>query len=142
MVVSKGEGMNILIVEDDFASRKLLMVILSPYGQCDVAVDGEEAIHAFEQSVASGERYDLVCLDIMLPRMDGQQVLKRMREIEADRGISWGDREKSATILMTTALDDAKNFMDSMRSGCEGYLPKPITKKRLLGVLREFGLIS
>ena len=134
--------MNILIVEDDFASRKFLMSVLSKYGSCDVAVDGEEAIVAFKAAVASGTFYNLVCLDIMLPGIDGQEVLRQIRQIEADNSIPLGDKDRGARVVMTTALDDSKNFMQSLRTGCEGYVPKPIDKNRLIKTLREIGLIE
>lgn len=134
--------MNILVIEDDFVSRKYLVAILSQYGTCDVAVDGEEAIEAFKASLESEHPYDLICLDIMLPKMDGQEVLRQIRALEASKGIELGDKEKSVQVLMTTALDDSKNFMQSLRTGCEGYIPKPIQKERLIKTLREIGLIK
>ncbi len=80
--------MRILIVEDDFTSRRLLQKILAPYGECDIAVDGKEALEAFTLAVREGRRYRLICLDIMMPEMDGQQVLKKIRQMEKELGIS------------------------------------------------------
>ncbi|MCA1987263.1 MAG: response regulator, partial [Desulfovibrio sp.] len=65
--------MRVLIVEDDFTSRKLMQTILSPYGDCDVAVNGREAVEAFQNALNSAKPYDLVCMDIMMPEMDGQE---------------------------------------------------------------------
>ena len=55
--------MRILIAEDDFASRKLLLKFMSEYGECDVTVDGMEAIDAYLMSLEEKEPYDLICLD-------------------------------------------------------------------------------
>jgi two-component system, chemotaxis family, chemotaxis protein CheY len=63
--------MRCLIVEDDFVGRKLMQKYLSDYGECDVAVDGEEAVEAFRQAVENETPYDLICLDIMMPNMNG-----------------------------------------------------------------------
>ena len=60
--------MKILIVDDDFTSRKILLKYLAEYGQCDVAVDGEEAVEVFKLALNEWEAYDLVCLDIMMPK--------------------------------------------------------------------------
>jgi len=134
--------MKILIVEDDFVSRKVLHKVLSQFGECDFAVDGEEALQALSSGLDSEEPYRLVCLDIMLPNIDGQEVLKRLRVMEAERGVQVGDSERSTSVIMTTSLQDPKHFMQSMRSGCEGYVPKPIDRERLIKTLREIGLVN
>lgn len=130
--------MRILIVEDDFASRKLIHKYMAPYGDCDIVVDGEEALEAFNIAWGDGRPYDLICLDIMLPKLDGQSVLKKIREIESDKGI-FG--LKGVKILMTTALNDARNIIEAFRSQCEAYIPKPIDKNRLAKEMRGLGLI-
>lgn len=133
--------MKILIVEDDFISRKVLHKVLSQFGDCDFAVDGQEALTALTSALESNEPYRLVCLDIMLPNIDGQEVLRRLRELEKGRGVALGDREHAASVIMTTSLEEPKHFMQSMRSGCEGYVPKPIDRERLVKTLREIGLV-
>ena len=59
--------MKILLAEDDFVTRKFMASFLSKYGECDVTVDGMEAVDAFMLALEEGEPYDLVCLDIMMP---------------------------------------------------------------------------
>ena len=59
--------MKILLAEDDFATRKFMLSFLSKYGECDVTVDGMEAVDAYLMALEDGEPYDLVCLDIMMP---------------------------------------------------------------------------
>jgi two-component system chemotaxis response regulator CheY len=131
--------MKTLVVEDDFASRKLMQRYLAPYGECDVVVDGKEAVEAFELALTENDPYDLVCLDIMLPKKDGQQVLKEIRLIEKDRGIIGSD---GAKVLMTTALGDAKNVMEAFRSQCDGYLQKPVGREQIVRELKELGLVE
>ena len=58
--------MKTLIAEDDFASRRVLLRFLEEHGDCDVTVDGREAVEAFEMALENGEGYDLLCLDIMI----------------------------------------------------------------------------
>ena len=132
--------MKVLIVEDDFISRKLLQRVLSHYGECDVAVNGNEAVTAFKLSLKGDSEYDLICMDIMMPDMDGQQALKEIRAIEDERGIADPDRVK---VIMTTALDDPKNVVESLhRGGASAYLAKPIDRSRLLEEIRDLGLLS
>lgn len=131
----------ILIVEDEFISRTLLKEMLSPFGDCDVVMDGAEAITALEQSYyASGTKYDLVCLDIMMPKMSGHEVLREMRRIEKEKGMYGPDVAK---VIMVTALDDAQNIMEAMVEGrCAAYLTKPISRKNLLELLSHLRLIE
>ena len=68
--------MKTLIVEDDFTSRLLLQEILKRYGAVHIAVNGREAVDAVRAAAESDESYDLICLDIMMPEMDGYQALK------------------------------------------------------------------
>ena len=131
----------ILIVEDEFISRTLLKEMLTPFGDCDVVTNGREAVDVLEQSYSvAGIRYDLVCLDIMMPKMSGHEVLREMRRIEKEKGVYGAD---AAKVLMVTALDDAKNIMEALVEGrCEAYLTKPLSKARLEEHLRQLQLIE
>ena len=126
--------MKTLIVEDDFTSRLLLQELLKEYGETHIAVDGLEAVTAVRQSVQENEP----CLDIMLPVLDGHQVLKQIRDAEKERDIisSYG-----AKIIMTTGLRDVKNVMKAYSNLCDGYLIKPIDKGKLLEILNKHALI-
>jgi len=131
--------MRILIAEDDFGSRRLLQSILEEYGDCDTAVDGEEALEAFKLAWKEKRPYSLICLDIMMPKLNGQEVLKHIREFERLNGIKPADEVK---IIMTTVLDDPKNVIDALyKGGASAYLVKPISKEKLLQELTELGLI-
>lgn len=130
--------MKTLIAEDDFASRKYMLRLLSMYGECDVTVDGAEAIEAFEMAIEDEEPYDLVCLDIMMPNVDGYEALKTMRAIEARNQIS---EEESAKIIMTTALTEGRNVKKAFELGCVAYAGKPIDKTKFENVLHKLKLI-
>lgn len=132
--------MRTLIVEDDFISRRILKEILSSHGDCDIAIDGKEAVQAFRMALDEKKPYELICMDIMMPNMDGQEALKKIRDIEQERGIT-GSRE--VKVIMTTALDDPKNVVEAYyKGGATSYVVKPINKGRLLGQIRTFGLLS
>lgn len=131
--------MRFLIVEDDFTSRKFLQTILAPYGDCDIAVNGQEALEAVEAAFENGAPYDLICLDIMMPLMDGQEALKAIRAMEKARGIKSSDEMK---IVMTTALDDPKNVVEAYyKGGATSYVPKPIDKQLFLQLLKNLGIL-
>jgi len=142
-IEGKGKGelmIKILIVEDDFIVRRILKDILSPYGDCDIVVDGEEAIQAFRLAWEEKEPYDLICLDIMMPKLDGQEALRQIREMEKEIGIQGSAEVK---VIMVTALDDPKNVVEAYyRGGATSYIVKPIVKVRLLDEIRSFGLIK
>lgn len=131
--------MRSLIVDDDFFCRRILQAMLSSYGECHVAVDGKEALFAFEQALAEEKPYDVICLDIMMPELDGQEVLKEIRKIEKEKNIFGSD---SVKIIMTTALDDSKNIREAFKEQCESYMIKPISKSKLIEILKGFGLIQ
>ena len=131
--------MKTLIVEDDFTSRLLLQASLSPYGECHVAVNGKEAVEAFQTARQEGRRYDLICMDIMMPEMDGQEALRQIRNLEDEAGVLSGE---AAKIVMTTALDDIGNVMTAFKGLCDAYLMKPINTAKLLAELKSLQLIS
>ena len=132
--------MKTLIVEDDFLARSLLSTLLSEYGPCHVAVNGKEALVALEQAFDDRDPYDLVCLDIMMPVLDGQETLKELRALEDKRGIG---EEEMTKVIMVTAVDDSKNIMRAFRQGhCEAYLTKPLKRDKLIEYIRDLGLID
>lgn len=130
--------MKTLIVEDDFTSRLLLQEILKQYGSVHIAVNGAEAVAAVDAAMDAGEPYDLICLDIMMPEMDGYEALKNIRGKEEARGII---SSQGAKIVMTTAVDQMKGVIQAFQGLCDAYLFKPIEKRKLLDELRVFALI-
>jgi len=135
----KDSYMKTLIVEDDFTSRLLLQTLLSPYGDCHIAVNGREAVDAFRVAHDSGRSYDLICMDIMMPEMDGQAALKQIRALEEAAGVL---SHAGVKIVMTTAVSDTKAVFASYQGLCDGYLFKPLDTGKLVQYLKSFGLLS
>jgi two-component system chemotaxis response regulator CheY len=132
--------LKILIVEDDFISRRILQAILTPYGDCDMAKDGEEAIQAFYLGWEEQDPYGLICMDVMMPEMDGQEALQKIRDMEKEMGIIGSQEVK---VIMVTALDDLKNVIKAFhKGGATSYIVKPISKKNLTGEMKKLGLIQ
>ena len=127
----------ILIAEDDLASRKFLSKILSTYGECDLVIDGLEALEAYMLSISDNEPYDLICLDIMMPKVDGVKVLKAIRDLETQKNI---DVDKKAKIIMTTALGETQVVKKALEYGCDAYASKPIDIEKFYEVIEKLGL--
>ena len=126
----------ILIVEDDMVSRTFLNKYLKQFGDCDMVVDGLEAIDAYLISVKENHPYDLICLDIMMPKVDGVKVLKAIRDLEDQYKIS---AEKRTKIIMTTALGETQIVKTAFEIGCDAYASKPIDIEKFSEVLQKLG---
>lgn len=129
--------MRILIVEDDFVSRSILSQLLSDLGTTDVAVNGREAVEAVTLGIEEKKPYDLICLDIMMPEMNGKEALQLIRETEAAAAIEGLGRAK---IVMTTALNTSKDIMAAFRDECDGYLVKPIHRQNIVSLFNQIGI--
>ena len=131
--------MRALIVDDDFYSRVMLHDMLRPVAECHIAVNGEEAIGAFQKALDDGRRYDLVCMDLVMPEMDGQQALRELRAIEDGLGLSDEDRVK---VIVVSMVEDSKETNDAFfLGGADSFLVKPIDEARLMAELRNMGLV-
>lgn len=130
--------MRFLVVDDDFETRLLMQKILRPYGEVDVAIDGEEAVASFVNALKEGEPYSLITMDILMPNVDGQQALREIREIEKEREIS---QEGQTKVIMVSGLDDSEELHDAFFLGeATGYIVKPINKRILLQEVEKLGI--
>ncbi len=119
--------LRILVVEDDYLSRKLLVSHFSKIGECHVAKDGMEAIQAVVESFDEDKPrpYDLICMDIMMPVMDGFKAARTIREIERGKGVAKTGDE--SVIFMTTAVGDKESINKAVyECGANKYFVKPI----------------
>lgn len=126
--------MKILIVEDNLINRELMKLIMAKYGSCDVAVDGVQAVEKFKYAIDIGEPYDLICLDIVLPGIDGQEVLNRVRQYEVEMK---RDGLNGVKVIMTTAMSDSLNVKKAFVEQCDGYLLKPIDEKKIEDMINK-----
>ena len=130
--------MLVLIVEDNPTNQQIMLKMLSPLAKCRIASDGREGIQAFVESLSQNNPFDLVCLDVMMPEMDGHEVLAEIRRIEQEKQIP---PEQGVKVIMTTAVHSKSGVDGARLSGSDGYLVKPIRKMALYEELERLGLI-
>jgi len=132
--------MRVLIVEDDIISRKIMQNLLSSFGECDLAIDGKEAVEAVKLALEDSKPYDLVCMDIMMPRMNGQEALRQIRVLETGKGV---DETNAVKVVMTTAVDDIKQVTKAFyKGGASSYFVKPINQEKFIAELRILGMLT
>ena len=131
--------MKILIAEDDRISRSFLQKFMANYGEVEVAVDGMDAIDLYMDAIKDKEPFDLLCLDIMMPKVDGLKVLKVIRQLETQNKQAADSRLK---IIMMTALADIGYVDEAFRLGCDAYASKPVDTEKVEEAMRNLGLIA
>lgn len=128
--------MKVLVAEDDIASGKFMQKLLSKYGEVVLTRDGIEAVDEFVNAVNENARFDLVCLDIMMPKIDGYKALASIRDAERKLGLA---RDSRCKVVMISALDegfDASYASDDY----EEYICKPIDIMKFDDLIKKLGL--
>lgn len=128
--------MRILIAEDDSTSARYMSGLLARFGECVVVEDGEFALAAYKAALEDGKPFQLICLDIMMPRKNGQEVLEDIRQMELAADVKPGQGVK---IIMTTALGDVRSVMSAYKGGATAYITKPILTERLYETICSLG---
>jgi two-component system chemotaxis response regulator CheY len=119
----------ILIVEDDPVSQLFMSTVLSRYGQCSMACDGVAAVSDYIDASLCGNPFELVFMDIMLPKLDGLSAIERIREFEGHN--PW-HVPNPAQVVVVSAKDDLPNHI---RAYCAhdilSYMQKPLERADL-----------
>ena len=102
-------------------------------------MNGKEAVEACRFVLERGQKYDLICMDIMMPEMDGREAVRRVRAMEQAQGIS---STYGAKIIMTTAVQDIKEVIRCFQELCDSYLMKPVDLDQLLSQMKAYELIT
>ena len=130
--------MRTLVVDDDLVSRRLMRGLVSSFSECEVAVNGRDALELFTNRYTTGAPFDLICLDIMLPEMDGYEVLAAIRAFEDQAEVK---EEQRVKVLLLTALEDPKVIGNAYLAGCQAIMCKPIDRQKLSNALTLAGVI-
>ncbi|MBX7144380.1 MAG: response regulator [Oligoflexia bacterium] len=131
--------MRILVVEDEKSSSKLLGEVLKPYGTVVASDTSEDGFELFMTALEAGEPFDVICLDVGLPGLDGIELLDEIRNIEEEKGIIG---EAGSKIFVISGACDLNTFADASEAGCTTFLCKPINTQKLLSELRRFKLVE
>ena len=129
--------LKILVAEDDATNRTLLQAFLSRYGDCHIAMDGKQAVQAVKEAREAKVSFDLVCMDLRMPVMDGQEAIREIRAQEAATGTL-----RPAKIFVTTAHSEMEDITTALLGRCNAYLVKPIDTAKLLSELKTFHLVE
>ncbi|SDI34645.1 response regulator transcription factor [Desulfosporosinus hippei] len=108
--------MRVLVVEDDRVLSNTICGSLGSVFDYDQAFDGEEGLYLAEQDI-----YDVIILDVMMPKMDGYQVLSELKE-----------KSVSTPVLLLTAKDSIDDKVKGFKLGADDYLVKPFYRQELL----------
>lgn len=109
----------ILVVEDDHDLRRMMQIMLKSVAEVVVAVDGMDAY----AMLRNGMRPSLIITDVMMPRMDGLSLVRRLKE---------DDELSRIPVIMLTAKDGPKDFVAGINSGARHYLTKPFKQDELV----------
>jgi two-component system chemotaxis response regulator CheY len=129
--------MRALLVDDSSVVLLCLRSFVSKYGECDLARDGQQGLDAFMRSVEEQRPYDLICLDLQMPGLDGWTLVGLIRAREQEFQVP--TRSK---ILVITGTADAAAVVNIKKKGADGYLLKPVSGEKLLDQLVRLGLVT
>jgi len=125
--------MKILIIEDNKQIQHLLAHMLENHGDLGFAENGKVGLDHYQQSVSDKSPFNLILLDIMMPEMDGFEMLRQLREWEGIH-VSSDHRVK---IAMLSSIGSPNNMLACFEAGCDYYLVKPIIKSELYEILEK-----
>ena len=123
--------MKILIVDDNKQIQNLLAHILEFHEELGFADDGEKGLIQYQKSIEEEKPYDLIFLDIMMPNMDGFEMLRQLRIWEDNNS----NIENKVKIAMLSSIGSPNNMLTCFEEGCDYYLVKPIIKSELTEII-------
>lgn len=127
--------MRVLVADDDFVNRKFLEKIFSRYGEVVAVDNGMSAVDEAVRGMEQREFFDLICLDIMMTKLDGYKTLEAIREAESKYAVF----DNRAKVIMISALDEV--VLDSIQvcSDYDAYICKPIVVDKFEKLLDKMG---
>ena len=112
---------SILIVDDEFAVRESLKMILKPYYAIHIAANGEEAI-----GIIGKRKFDLITLDVNMPGLSGIETLREIRKIDGE-----------VPVILITGYGTQKNEREALLDGARGFISKPFNTSEIISVIDE-----
>ena len=125
--------MKALVVDDHLVTRMVLQGILRDHAEVHSCADGNEAVLVCKRALDSGDPYDLICMDVLMPVMGGIEALKLIRMEEELRGRL---RPRAAKVVVITAADDIATINEAFRGLSDAYVIKPIDVREFLDIVQ------
>lgn len=131
--------MKTLVIDDDYSCSNMFKLFFEKYGQCDTFSLGQNGLTAYKEALQTGQFYDLVVIDIILPDINGVDLLNFIRAEEDMNNVSVNFRTK---VILTTSLDDDVNrkIESTLTHGLETYYAKSFANGGLREKLIELGI--
>lgn len=128
--------MRVLVADDDFANRRFLEQVFNRYGEVVAVDNGMSAVDEAIKGIEERQIFDLICLDIMMTKLDGYKTLEAIREAEKKYAVL---EEERAKVIMISALDEV--VLDSIQvcSDYNAYICKPIMLDKFEKLLEKMG---
>lgn len=126
--------MKILIIDDESAAREKMNLMLSPYGDCDIAENGELAIQMYSAATHNENPYDLITIDVEMPGISGIQVLEKICTDEQKRSCP------ACRKIMVSGSGTRENIIAAAKYKCDGFLVKPVKRTIFEAKMEELGL--
>ena len=132
--------LRILLVDDSKSAQLKILSIVSKYGTCDQAYDGVEALDLVQRSLQANSPYDLIIMDVVMPRMDGFEAVKKIMLLQD--AVNIPEQNKAKIIMLTSKADPANMMKAHFEIGVKTYLTKPFAEKTLLEAMTNLELIE
>ena len=129
-----------LIVEDEALSRSILNSFFSEFAACDTAENGFEALALFKNAILDGNPYDLICTDLVMPVLDGYELITKVRESEEALPIKDYMRTKIFVISVSDSNVDMAHAL--LECDCDDYIVKPFHRDQLKSLLEKYSLLE
>jgi len=122
--------MKALVADDDATCRLVLEGLLAETAAVDACEDGRDAVRLALAALAGGVPYDLICIDILMPHMDGLEALQAIRMAEERSG-----RPRASKVVVVTGSEDVSDIRQAFGQLCDAYLVKPVEARRFFDLL-------
>ncbi len=131
--------MKSMVVDDVALNCRMLKALLEPYGDCHMANDARTTVQLFQKAWKTSAPYNLICLDIQMPDIDGLKLLQVLRQMEEKMVI---EEDRRARIMMVTGSDVQETHRKARALGCDAVIVKPIHRDDLMKLVKEWKLVE
>jgi CheY-like chemotaxis protein/HPt (histidine-containing phosphotransfer) domain-containing protein len=128
-----------LVIDDDQVCRQRVRMIVQDFCECDFADDGKQGYDKYRKTLEEGQPFQLITLDIQMPKLDGHETLSAIRLLEQQHGIEGLDGVK---VIMITSQHHSSHIFSAFRGGCEAYVIKTNLGEKLPEEMARLGLLK